>query len=119
MALFLPETVVTLSAVADAGSTFGGWSGGCSGTDACQVTMDAAKTVTATFEPLPFPLNVTKAGSGIGTVTSSPPGIACGGDCQEVYPAGSVVTLTAAPSQYSVFDGWSGGCSGRVPARSR
>jgi hypothetical protein len=64
------------------------------------------------FELLPFPLNVTKAGSGIGTVTSSPPGIACGGDCQEVYPAGSVVTLTAAPGQYSVFDGWSGGCSG-------
>ena len=112
MALFVPGTAVTLSAVADAGSTFGGWSGGCSGTGACQVTMDAAKTVTAMFELLPFPLNVTKAGSGIGTVTSSPPGIACGGDCQEVYPAGSVVTLTAAPGQYSVFDGWSGGCSG-------
>ena len=109
---FVPGTVVTLSAVADAGSTFGGWSGGCSGTGTCQVTMNAAKTVTAMFEQLPVPLNITKAGSGIGMVTSSPPGIACGGDCEEAYPAGSVVTLTAAPGQYSVFDGWSGGCSG-------
>ena len=30
--------------------TFGGWSGACSGMGACQVTMDAAKTVTATFD---------------------------------------------------------------------
>jgi len=44
-------TVVTLTAVADAGSTFTGWSGaGCSGTGDCIVTMDAAKSVTATFE---------------------------------------------------------------------
>jgi len=43
-------TTVTLTATAATGSTFGGWSGGgCSGTGTCQVTMDAAKTVTATF----------------------------------------------------------------------
>lgn len=42
---------VTLTATADAGSTFTGWSGGvCSGTSTtCQVTMDGDKTVTATF----------------------------------------------------------------------
>ena len=44
------QSVVTLSAAAAAGSTFAGWSGaGCSGTGSCQVTMDAAKSVTATF----------------------------------------------------------------------
>jgi uncharacterized repeat protein (TIGR02543 family) len=42
-------TVVHLRAVPAAGSTFTGWSGACSGTGACSVTMDASKTVTATF----------------------------------------------------------------------
>jgi hypothetical protein len=42
-------TSVTLTAVADAGSTFTGWSGACSGTGACAVLMDAPKSVTATF----------------------------------------------------------------------
>ena len=44
-------TVVTLSQAATAGSTFTGWSGACTGTGACQVTMSAAKSVTATFTP--------------------------------------------------------------------
>jgi Ca2+-binding RTX toxin-like protein len=43
---------VTLSASPAAGSTFTGWSGaGCSGTGPCQVTMSAARSVTATFVP--------------------------------------------------------------------
>jgi hypothetical protein len=42
-------TPVTLTAVADTGSTFTGWGGACSGTGDCVVTMDAAKSVTATF----------------------------------------------------------------------
>ena len=39
----------TLTATPSAGSTFGGWSGACTGTGQCVVTMDAAKAVTATF----------------------------------------------------------------------
>ena len=47
---FDADTVVTLNAVADGNSAFAGWSGGgCSGTGPCAVTMDAAKSVTATF----------------------------------------------------------------------
>jgi hypothetical protein len=42
-------TVVTLTAVADTGSTFAGWGGACSGMGSCVVTMDGAKSVTATF----------------------------------------------------------------------
>ncbi len=57
-------------------------------------------------------LNVTKAGEGSGTVTSSPAGISCGGDCSEVYPEGTVVTLTAIPDSNSSFAGWSGACAG-------
>ncbi|HEX5129035.1 MAG TPA: CHRD domain-containing protein, partial [Usitatibacter sp.] len=41
--------VAALTATAGAGSIFTGWSGACAGTGACNVTMDAAKSVTATF----------------------------------------------------------------------
>jgi len=41
---------VTLTAQADVGSSFGGWSGGgCSGTGTCIVTLGASTGVTATF----------------------------------------------------------------------
>jgi hypothetical protein len=40
---------VTLAASATSGSTFSGWSGGCSGTGTCTVSMAVAKSVTATF----------------------------------------------------------------------
>jgi len=43
-------TSVTLTASADSGSTFSGWSGGgCTGTGTCTVTMSANTTVKATF----------------------------------------------------------------------
>ena len=61
----------------------------------------------------PFTLTVATAGSGGGTVTSSPAGISCASDCTESYTIGTVVTLTATPAAGSVFSGWSGGgCSG-------
>ena len=57
-------------------------------------------------------LNVTKAGTGSGVITSSPAGISCGMDCSEVYTAGAVVTLTVTPDANSTFAGWSGACAG-------
>jgi hypothetical protein len=110
-------TVVTVTAVPAVGSTFTGWSGGgCSGTGPCAVTVTAATTVTADFALVPYTLMVTKAGTGSGTVTSSPAGISCGTDCTESYLNGTLVTLTAAASTGSTFTEWSGGgCSGTTP----
>jgi hypothetical protein len=42
-------TTVTLTATPDSSSTFTGWSGACSGTGTCQVSMSANRTVTASF----------------------------------------------------------------------
>ncbi len=42
---------VALAAHPAAGSTFAGWSGGCSGTGTCEVTLNANTTVVANFTP--------------------------------------------------------------------
>ncbi|CAK0761722.1 hypothetical protein CCP4SC76_3540001 [Gammaproteobacteria bacterium] len=42
-------TVVTLTASPDSGHRFSGWSGACSGTDSCTLTMAADQVVTASF----------------------------------------------------------------------
>lgn len=59
-----------------------------------------------------YTLNVSKTGSGSGTVTSSSAGINCGVDCTENYIATTIVTLTAAPATGSTFSGWGGACTG-------
>jgi subtilisin family serine protease len=56
-------------------------------------------------------LTVGIAGSGSGTVTSNPIGIACGSDCSEAYAQDTTVILHAAPAQGSTFTGWEG-CTG-------
>jgi hypothetical protein len=108
------STEVTFQANPAAGSTFTGWSGDCSGTDACTVTMNAAKSVTATFTGTTTTrqLNVSKAGSGSGSVTSTPAGIDCGATCSASFNNGAQVTLQASPKAGSTFASWSGACSG-------
>jgi len=112
-ASYINGTVVTLTAAPDTpGSTFAGWSGACTGTGTCSVTMSAAKSVTATFNVIKYTLTVGKAGTGSGTVTSSPSGINCGTTCSTSFNSGTVVTLTATPATGSTFAGWSGACTG-------
>lgn len=64
-------TSVTLTATPASGSTFSGWSGACSGTGACTVTMNGTKSVTATFA---------SGSGGSGSATGSGTGGATGGD---------------------------------------
>jgi hypothetical protein len=56
---FEEGTKVTLSKTADPGSNFVEWTGACTGSGACEVTMSAAKEVTAEFKlsanPTPSP----------------------------------------------------------------
>ncbi len=101
-------TVVTLTATPDAGSFFAGWSGDADCSDG-NVAMNGNKTCIAAFSLMPpVTLTVNKAGTGSGTIGSSPAGIACGADCSELYAAGTVVTLTATADPGFVFGGWSG-----------
>ncbi len=105
-------TGVTLTAEPIGDAAFAGWSGACTGTGStCTLQMNGSRAVTATFTNNPV-LTVAKSGTGQGTVTSSPPGINCGTDCNQPYDRGTNVTLTAEPNQNSVFGGWSGACGG-------
>lgn len=49
-ASYASGAAVTLTATADAGSTFAGWSGACTGTAACTLSMSSAQTVIAAFD---------------------------------------------------------------------
>lgn len=102
---------VTLVATADGSSTFTGWSGACTGTGNCTVSMTQARSATATFTLKRYTLAVSR--SGTGSVSSSPAGISCGATCSALFNHGTVVTLTATAGTAAYFVGWSGGgCSG-------
>jgi hypothetical protein len=56
-ASYLAGSQVTLTPAAGSGSVFSGWSGSCSGSGACQVTMNGDLPVTATFTGVAVPSN--------------------------------------------------------------
>jgi LmbE family N-acetylglucosaminyl deacetylase len=105
---FEQSTKVTLAPSPAAGSEFKGWSGACSGTGACEVTMSAAKTVGAEFALQRHQLSISKSGTGSGTVASSPSGIECGATCSANYDHGTLVKLTGTPTAGSKAVSWSG-----------
>jgi hypothetical protein len=91
-------TAVTLTATANPGFKFMGWSGGLTGsTNPAQLTITANKNITATFKAI-YTLAVTTTGSG--TVALNPPG--------STHEVGAVVTLAASPAPGHQFVEWSG-----------
>ena len=124
MSLHGVGAVVTLDTMAPEGHAFAGWSGACAGTGPCQVTMDQARQVTATFRgPQTLSVTVTGIDSGVGFVTFA--GNSCDNfpavtiTCTYLQPVGQLVTLqaTPAPQNDSVFVGWSGACEGTGPCQ--
>jgi hypothetical protein len=65
-------SVVALTPSASAGSAFTVWSGACTGSGACNVTMSAARSVTATFAPA-----ITYSGDFVVNVASTSGGPQC------------------------------------------
>ncbi len=105
------RTVISLTANAESGFKFNQWSGACSGSGSCDVTIDTNKSVTAEFLALGnFDLTVTVTGSG--SVTSNPTGIDCGGDCTQSYEENTNVIMTAIPDSGFKLDHWESACTG-------
>jgi phospholipase C len=111
---FASGTQVTLTALPTGNSFFAGWSGACSGTGVCKVTLMQNTSLMANFSTSPI-LAVTVSGTGKGSVTSIPAGIDCGTTCRASYDPGTTVTLTATAVPNSSFVGWGGACSGSNP----
>jgi alpha-tubulin suppressor-like RCC1 family protein len=74
---------------------------------------DGDRTAPAPVRVATHALVIAKSGVPEGRVTSSPPGIDCGGSCSMQVPSGDTVTLAAASPQGVFFTGWSGACAGR------
>ncbi len=114
-ARYLDGTSVVLTAAAtDAYSSFTGWGGDCSGTTSTvTVTMDAAKTCTATFTREMFTLTVLKTGEGADEsgAWTDPEGIDCGPTCAASFGGGTTVHLTAYPGFGFELAGWQNGCA--------
>ncbi len=126
---YVTNDYVGLTATASPGSVFAGWSGNlkCSGiASRCIVVLDDNFAVVANFTTVPsgqYTLTANWTGNwesytafhSSATVTASPAGPS--------YAPGTVVTLTATVSgpnssnepyySKSVFEGWTGACSGR------
>lgn len=95
-------TVVTLTAIADTGYRFNGWSGDLTGsTNPYSIVMDTDKSVTALFEEIPTYTLTTNINNG--SILLDPPG--------GIYEGGTVVTLTVVPDEGFDFIGWSGDLS--------
>jgi CSLREA domain-containing protein len=109
-------SAIILTAIPAANADFVGFSGNCTvlagQPSSCEVTLDASKTVTATFTAKPRDLTVNRLGTGTGLVTGS--GIDCGTDCIERVLDGAVVTLIATPAANSSFSGFSSNCAAVV-----
>jgi len=110
-ATYLYGDVVELTATADPGWTFAGWSGDLSGTDnPANLVMDGNKTVTATFTAVApvtcYALTLTHTGQGSDPVASPANSEGCAAG---QYVAGEAISLSGAvPAGGWQIGGWTG-----------
>lgn len=111
-----PGDELPLTAVPDEGAVFLGWTGACAEAGAsptCAVVADGDLAASAVFG---YEVGVTIEGSGAGSVSSDPAGLACPGPCVGAFPAGTSVQLLAVPDSASAFVSWDGACAGPGPS---
>jgi hypothetical protein len=119
-------TSVTLTPVAATGSSFLGWAGDPCTTlqanGACVLSASGLnRSVTATFQLIPYTVTMLPRPNGIGATTNTlPDPISCGagnGDCTATLDFGTRVVLQATPITGSRFVSWSGtACNGSTNA---
>jgi endo-1,4-beta-xylanase len=111
--VYVAGTTVTLTAVANSGWVFSGWSGSLTGSqNPATIVMNSSKTVTANFvqqstttqQPQRYTLTIDINPQFGGIVELNPQG----GE----YVAGTTVTITAVANSGYVFSGWGGDLSG-------
>ncbi|HOG58734.1 MAG TPA: choice-of-anchor Q domain-containing protein [Anaerolineaceae bacterium] len=96
---------VTLTATADPGWTFSGWTGAVTGTDnPLSITIEGNTIITANFTQDEYTLTLSATPDGSGTANVDP--------VQATYHYGDVVTLTATGNEGWAFTGWSGDATG-------
>ena len=107
---YAENTVVNITATPATGYVFDYWSGDCTGSGTCSVTMSAAKSVTAHFVVAhKLTLAVFTDRGGPGGTTSPAVG-------DHWYATGTVVPVTATANTGYSFAIWSGGsCTGTDP----
>ncbi len=108
--LYSHNAPVTLNATPAGGWTFADWSGACSGTGSCNLTMSQNESVAANFTQNIYSLTVSVDGSG--SVTSTDGYINCPGTCSHNYLSNTVVRLNANPALGWSLSAWGGACSG-------
>jgi hypothetical protein len=102
---------LTLTVDSAPGFTLLGWSGACSGSEACHLNADGAMTLTARIEPAVQPLQLAVAGRG--RIVSSAG--SCRRRCSVRAETGAAVTFRARPAAGWKFVRWTSGCSGSRP----
>jgi uncharacterized repeat protein (TIGR02543 family) len=111
----LTGSTLTVLQQPDDGNVFSGWGGACSGTGVpCTVVMDGDRAVNASWASATETRLLTVSVSGGGSVRGGD--ISCPPTCTATEPLRSAVTLTATPDAGFAFTGWSGACTGTVPA---
>ena len=102
--LYVSGTLVTLTATPSNGWSFVGWTGDSTATsNVTTIAMDQPRTVQAVFQEwTTYPLSVSTPGGGSVSVSPAPY------SGSNLYVSGTLVTLTATPSNGWSFVGWTG-----------
>ncbi len=93
--------VVQLTPVPAEGWEFSGWSGACSGSGACSITLNGSQEVTATFTQKEYTVKLLVIGRG--AINATP--------LKATYHYGDTIHLQAVANQGIKFAGWSGDVS--------